>query len=58
MDCYILHTALLVIILLFIFAIICHHYSKQRSKQKKTYFCIDNIRMENNEVKVSIKNCT
>ena len=32
MDCYILHTVLLVIIFLFIIAIICHHYAKHRSK--------------------------
>ena len=35
MDCYILHTVLLVIILLFIIAIICYHYPKQRSKLKE-----------------------
>ena len=35
MDCYILHTVLLVIILLFIFAIICYHHAKHRSKLKK-----------------------
>ena len=34
MDCYILHTVLLVVILLFIIAIICYHYAKHRSKQK------------------------
>ena len=34
-DCYILDTVLLVIILLFIIAIICYHYAKQRSKLKK-----------------------
>ena len=34
MDCYILHTFLLVNILLFIIAIICCHYTKHRSKQK------------------------
>ena len=34
MDCDILHTFLLVIILLFIIAIICYHYAKHRSKQK------------------------
>ena len=28
MDCYILHTVLLVITLLFIIAIICYHYAK------------------------------
>ena len=33
MDCYILHTVLLVIILLFIIAIICYHYAELRSKK-------------------------
>ena len=34
-NCYILHTVLLVVILLNIIAIICYHYAKHRSKQKK-----------------------
>ena len=34
MDCYILHTFLLVTIFLFTITIICHHYAKHRSKQK------------------------
>ena len=34
MACYILHTALLVIILLFIITIICYHYTKHKSKLK------------------------
>ena len=34
MDCYILHTFLLVTICLYIIAIICYHYAKYRSKQK------------------------
>ena len=33
MDCYILHTVLLVIILLFIITIISHQYAKHISKQ-------------------------
>ena len=33
-DCYFLHTVLLVIILLLIISIICYHYAKHRSKQK------------------------
>ena len=32
MECYILHTFLLVIILLFIITIICYHYTNHRSK--------------------------
>ena len=35
MDCYILHTILLVTILLFINAIISYHYTKHRSKQNR-----------------------
>ena len=35
MDCYILYTVILMIILLFIIAITCLHYAKHRSKQKK-----------------------
>ena len=34
MDCYILHTVLLVIKLLCITSIICYHYAKSTSKQK------------------------
>ena len=34
-DCYILHTVLLVIILLFIIAIISCHYTNYRSKEKR-----------------------
>ena len=30
-NCYILHTVLLAIILLFIIIIICYHYAKQKS---------------------------
>ena len=33
-DCYILHTVLLLIILLLVITIICYHYAKHRSKQK------------------------
>ena len=32
-DCYILHTVLLVIVLLLIITIICYHYAKHSSKQ-------------------------
>ena len=35
MDCYILNTFLLVIILLFKIAITCYHYANHKSKQKK-----------------------
>ena len=34
MDCYILHTFLLVLILLFVIAIVCYRYAKHKSKQK------------------------
>ena len=33
-DCYILHTVFLAIILLLIITIICYYYAKHRSKQK------------------------
>ena len=36
MDCYVLDTVFLVIILLFIVAIICYHHTKHKSKQKHT----------------------
>ena len=35
MDCYMLHSVLLVIILLFTITIICNYYAKRRSKPKK-----------------------
>ena len=34
-NCYILHTVLLVIILLLIITIICYHYAKQKTYNKK-----------------------
>ena len=55
MDCYILRTVLLVVILPFIIAIICYHYAKQIKTKK--YWPTNNINLENNELKkVSIKN--
>ena len=58
MECYILHTVLLKLILLFIIAIIGYRCAKHKSKQKKCW-PINNIKMENNELKnVSIKNYT
>ena len=57
-DCYILHTGLLAIILLLIIAIICYRYAKHWSKQKK-YLCTLNIKIENNKFKtVCVKNRT
>ena len=44
MDGYILHTVLLMTKLLFIIAIICDHYANHSSKQKKTYYCTNNIK--------------
>ena len=38
-DCYILHTVLLVIILLLIITISCCHYAKHKSKLKKIFSC-------------------
>ena len=34
MDCCILHTVWLVIILLFAIAVICYHYAKHKTKQR------------------------
>ena len=50
---------LLVAILLFIIAVICYHYAKHRSKQKKCWHT-GNIKVEkNNKLKAAhIKNCT
>ena len=57
MDCYIFHTVLIVIILLFIIAIICYRYAKHSSKLKKTYCRTRNIKTDNNEFKnVRIEN--
>ena len=39
-DCYILHTVLLVIILLLIITIFSYHYAKHSSKQKSIYIYI------------------
>ena len=38
-SCYIFHTVLLVITLLFIFSIICYQYATHRSKLKKVLPC-------------------
>ena len=53
MDCYILHAVLLVIISLT--AIICHHFAKHRSdmKKKKHIPVLKNTKMENHEFKKS-----
>ena len=57
MDCYILNTFLLIVILLFIITTICDHYAKHRPKK---YWYTNNIKMgENNELtKVCLKNRT
>ena len=47
MNYYILHTFLLVTVLLFIIAISCCHYAKQKPKQKK-YWHTNNIKIEKN----------
>ena len=55
-ECYILQTVLLVIILPLIIAIICGLYVKHRPKPNKTYSRTKNIKMENSEFKkISIK---
>ena len=48
-DCHIMHTVLLGIILLFIIAISCYHYAKRRSKLKKTYYQTNNTKIENDK---------
>ena len=58
MVCYILHTVLLVIILLFKIVIICYHYTKHRCRRKMVLLD-EQYKMENSEFKnVSIKNQT
>ena len=47
MDCYILHTVLLVTIFLYMITVICFHYAKHRSKQKK-HWLTRNIKTEKN----------
>ena len=54
MDCYILHTVLLVITLLFIFTITSYHYYK--AQVKKMYWHTSNIKMKTNELN-RVKNC-
>ena len=57
MDCYILHTFLLVFIILFIFPIFCYHCIEQA--KTKTYWRTNNIKIQSNKLKeVSIKNHT
>ena len=57
-DCYILHTILLAIILLLTIAII-YHYAKHRPKLKKKNIVVLQYKMKNNEFqKVCIKNRT
>ena len=57
MDCYILHTVLLLNILLCIITIICFHSAKHRSKLKQPCGHTKNMKMENNELKkVCVKN--
>ena len=57
MDCYILHTVLLLNILLCIITIICFHSAKHRSKLKQSCGHTKNMKMENNEIKkVCVKN--
>ena len=57
MDCYILHSILVVIILLFTIDFIYYHYVKYRLKQQTHCRTYKNIEVENNEFKnVRIKN--
>ena len=54
MDCYILYAVLLVIILVLKIVVFCYHCVKHRSKQKKKYWCTNNVKMENNEFKKTL----
>ena len=58
MDCYILHTVLLLIIVLIIIAIICYNHEKRISKTKKhiAVLTIQKWRIYK-FLKVPIKNC-
>ena len=49
MDFYILCTVLLVIVVLFIIAIICYHFAKNKPKRKEIYYHTKNIKLENYE---------
>ena len=54
MDYYILHSVSLIIILLFINTIICYHYAKHRSNQKKLSAVLTLYKMENELKKVRL----
>ena len=58
MDCYILQTVFLMIMLVFIIAIIYYSHANI-SQNRRTYCRVNDIKMENNEFKkVCIKNRT
>ena len=40
-DCYILHTVLLVIMLILRITVICYHYAKHRLKQNRVWVSIN-----------------
>ena len=50
-DCYICHTVLLVVILLFMITVISYYYTKHRSKQKRIGAL--QYKIENDELKKS-----
>ena len=54
MDCYILNTVWLVIILLFIIAVICYHYAKHKAKQRNELFHEQYKKMENKKLVLKI----
>ena len=53
-DCYILYAVLLVIILVLKIVVFFYHCVKHSSKQKKTYWCTNNVKMENSEFKKTL----
>ena len=54
MDCYILNTVWLVIILLFIIAAFCYHYAKHKAKQRNELFHEQYKKMENKKLVLKI----
>ena len=54
MDCCILDTVWLVIILLFIIAVICYHYAKHETKQRNELLHEQYKKMENKKLVLKI----
>ena len=56
LNCYFLHTLLLVLMLLFIFAIICYLYTNDRSKQENTGTLNTKMKKNNEINNIGFKN--